>query len=217
MALKVKFELALHQHNEGYDTDNIYDLSQLLKKATNILVVAITNKGSIYSSGSQGGEASTHPLTPTRRAVEPLFHRWAHKYLNFNDMPPTIMECYYQDKEEEYFPTAPLDDEVWLKEPIPERDLHIRMATRRPETNYTSWTTLNPWEYAPEWTVAYSQEYIPEQAVAYPWKYIPKLAVTYPQEYLPMQAAANPEEPTSEAITWDEVLSSAHLPTRIHP
>ena len=26
LTLKVKFELALHQHDEGYDIDNIYDL-----------------------------------------------------------------------------------------------------------------------------------------------------------------------------------------------
>ena len=26
LSLEVKLELSLHQHNEGYDTDNIYDL-----------------------------------------------------------------------------------------------------------------------------------------------------------------------------------------------
>ena len=32
LALEVEFKLALHQHDEGYDTDNIYDLPPVLKK-----------------------------------------------------------------------------------------------------------------------------------------------------------------------------------------
>ena len=56
-------------------------------------------------------------------------------------MPPTIMECDDEDEGEEYFPTAPLDDEVWLEEPIPERDLCIHMAQGESESNYASWTT----------------------------------------------------------------------------
>ena len=98
-------------------------------------------------------------------------------------MPSTITECDNKDTEEEYFPTAPLDEEVWLKEPIPERDLCIHMIPRRQDTNHTSWAC------------AYPQEYIPEQATS------------YPQEYNPKQGTANPEASASEAITWDKVLS----------
>ena len=62
LALELEFELALHQHNEGYDTDNIYNL----QSPPQMRVVLIP-------SGSQGGAASTSPLTLTGRAVEPYF------------------------------------------------------------------------------------------------------------------------------------------------
>ena len=39
------------------------------------------------------------------------------------------------NEEEEDFPTGPLDDLVWSKEPIPERDLCIHMALRKLETS----------------------------------------------------------------------------------
>ena len=42
------------------------------------------------------------------------------------------------DDKEEDFPTAPLDDFVWSKEPIKERDLCIHMAPRKPEISYPS-------------------------------------------------------------------------------
>ena len=45
VALAVKSELALHQHDEGYDTDNVYDLPQLLKRTACIHAVITTNKG----------------------------------------------------------------------------------------------------------------------------------------------------------------------------
>ena len=73
-------------------------------------------------------------------------------------MPPTIMECNDEDKEEKYFSTAPLGNEMWLKETILERDLCTLLALRRPETNYTTWTIAYLQEYIPGWTVAYPQE-----------------------------------------------------------
>ena len=115
------------------------------------------------------------------------------------------MEC--DDEEKEYFPTASLDDEVWLEEPLQERDICIHMAPRKPETNYTSWTTTYPQEYIPNRTAAYPQEYIPEQTAAYLQEYIPEQTAAYPQEYIPEQAAANPQEYASKAITWNEYLN----------
>ena len=50
------------------------------------------------------------------------------------------------DEEEEDFPTAPLDDLVWSKEPIPERDLCIHMAPGRPEASYPSQIPIKPQE-----------------------------------------------------------------------
>ena len=76
------------------------------------------------------------------------------------------MECDDKNEEEEYFPTAPLDDELWLKEPVPEMDLCIHLAPGKSETNYPSWTTVYPWEYVPTQTAAYPQEPTQEQATA---------------------------------------------------
>ena len=59
-----------------------------------------------------------------------MFYRMAKKCPNFNDMPPPIMEYDDKDEDEEYFSTAPLDDDVWSEQPIPERDLCIHMALR---------------------------------------------------------------------------------------
>ena len=39
---------------------------------------------------------------------------------------------------EENFPTASLDDPVWCKIPIPDRDLCIHMAVGKSETSYPS-------------------------------------------------------------------------------
>ena len=114
LAPEVEFKLALHQHNEGYDTDNISDLPQLLKRMAHIHVATTTNEDSINPSGFQGGAAPTSPPTLTRKAAESLFHRLAQKCLNFNDIPPTVMECGDEDRMEGYLSTAPLDDEVWF-------------------------------------------------------------------------------------------------------
>ena len=64
LALEVEFELALHQHDEGYDIDNIYDLPPMLKNTACIHAVTSTNEGSIDPSGSQGGVVSISLSTP---------------------------------------------------------------------------------------------------------------------------------------------------------
>ena len=110
-------------------------------------------------------------------------------------MLPTVMEYDDEDEEVEYIPTPPLGDEVWLEEPIPERELCIHMAPRRPETRYTPWATTYPQEYIPEQAVVYPQEYIPRQAISYSQEYIPEQATTYQQEYIPEQV--NPDESDS--------------------
>ena len=88
-------------------------------------------------------------------------------------MPPRMLECDDEDKEEEYFPKAPLDDGVWIKEPIQERTLCIHMAPGMSEASYNPQTTM------------YQQEYIPKQTTTYPQDYIPKQAAAYPQEHIP--------------------------------
>ena len=92
-------------------------------------MVTSTNKGFIDPSGSQGGAASIPPSTQKGRTAGPPFYRLAQKYLHFDDMPSSSMECDDEDEDEVYFPTSPLDDEVWSKEPIPDRDLCTHMAS----------------------------------------------------------------------------------------
>ena len=144
LALEVNFELALHQHNEGYDTDNIYDLPPMPKRTACIQAVITTNMSSIDPSGSHGGAVSIPPSTLTGEIGGLLFYRSAQKCLNFNDMPPTIMEFDDQDEEEEYFLRASLDDEVWTEKPVPESNLCIHMAAGKSEASYTPQTTANP-------------------------------------------------------------------------
>ena len=93
-----------------------------------IHVVTTTNEGSINSLGPKGDAVPTSPLTLTERSAESPFHSSVQKHLNFNVMPPTIMECKDEEKRKSASPQHPLDDEVWLKEPILERDLCIHMS-----------------------------------------------------------------------------------------
>ena len=60
LALQVEFELALHEHYEGYDTDNIYDLPPNAQKNYLHSCGHSTNEGSINTSGSQGGAVVIH-------------------------------------------------------------------------------------------------------------------------------------------------------------
>ena len=110
LAPEVEFELVLHQHGEGYDTDNICDLPPMLKRTACIHAVTSTNEDSIDPSGSKGVAESIPPSTPTGRTTGPPFYRSAQKCLKFDDIPPTIKECDNKGEEEEHFPTAPLDN-----------------------------------------------------------------------------------------------------------
>ena len=65
------------------------------------------NEGPINPSGSQRGAVSTSLLTLTGRAVETPFHRLPWKCLNFDNMPPTVMECDDEDKEKSTSPQHP--------------------------------------------------------------------------------------------------------------
>ena len=76
LALEVEFELALQEPDEGYDTDNNYDLPKLLKRTACIYAVTSSNRGSFDPSGSQGGAAFITPSTQTRRTVGPHFTEW---------------------------------------------------------------------------------------------------------------------------------------------
>ena len=60
------------------------------------------------------------------------------RHLNLSDSPPPAVDPSDDDKEEKDFQTELLDDSVWSEEPIPERDLYIHMALRKPEAGYSS-------------------------------------------------------------------------------
>ena len=57
-----------HHHNEGYDTDNIYILPQMLKRDVCIHVVTMANEGSINTSGFLGGAASISSIYLNRKS-----------------------------------------------------------------------------------------------------------------------------------------------------
>ena len=78
----------------------------------------------------------TSPSTPKQRPLESPLHQVAYRWLNFKcSLPPTV---YSDNGVEKSFHTAPLDDLLWSKEPIPERYLWIHMAPDKPETSYPS-------------------------------------------------------------------------------
>ena len=161
LALEVKLQLALYQDDEGYDTDNIYDLLPMLKRAAHIHAVTTTNEGSINPSGSQGDSAFIPPLTLTGRAAGSPSYRLAWKCLNFDGIFPTIMGYSGEDEEEEYFPTASRDDESMSQRANTWNVfICIHMAPGKSEASCTTQTTTYP------------QQYIPKQAAAYPQKYV---------------------------------------------
>ena len=137
LAFEIMFERGLYLHNEGYDTDVDYDLPQPLKKTDYIYVVTSTAETSFDPMGYQRSAIPAFMSTPIGRPAEPLLLQMVHRHLNFDDSPPPAVVP-DDDKEEEDFPTALLDDLVWSKECIPERELCIHMALRKPETSHPS-------------------------------------------------------------------------------
>ena len=140
LALEIEFKRELHLQNEGNDTDANYDLPQPLKKTAYIYVVTAVVETSFDPIGYHGFgyHGSTKPAftsTLTGRPAEPTLHQMVHRGLSHDDLPSPVVDS-NDDEEEEDFPTAPCDDWVWSVEPIPERDLCIHMAQRKPETSF---------------------------------------------------------------------------------
>ena len=108
--------------------------------------VTAADKTSFDPMGPQ--ESEMHPLTstPKGRPIGLPLQQMTHRCLSFHDAPPPLVDPNDNEEEEEYFPTAPLDDLVWSEEPIPERDLCIQVAPKRPEASCSSQTPVQPQE-----------------------------------------------------------------------
>ena len=53
-----------------------------------------------------------------------------------------------EEEVEEHFPTAPLDDDVWMEEPVPNRHLYIHEQSQphglHPSLAHTAWISYIP-------------------------------------------------------------------------
>ena len=97
-------------------------------------------------TGYKGSAIPNFISTPTGRPVEPPFHQMVCRCPYFDDSPLPAVDPNDEEEEEDDFPTTPLDNSVWSEEPMPERDLCIHMAPRKPETSYPSQIPIKPQE-----------------------------------------------------------------------
>ena len=65
LTLEIEFERGLYLHDKGYDTDTNYDLSQPLKRTTDIYVVTAVTENSFYPMGPQ--ESGMYALMSTTK------------------------------------------------------------------------------------------------------------------------------------------------------
>ena len=56
------------------------------------------------------------------------------------------------DEEEEHFPTAPLNDDVWMEEPVPDRHLYIHEHSQHDLCPYPCPSSLNQLHLTPDYT-----------------------------------------------------------------
>ena len=57
-----------------------------------------------------------------------------------------------EDEEEEYFPTAPLNNDIWIEEPVPDRHLCIHEYSQHNLCPYLCPYNLDQLHLAPEYT-----------------------------------------------------------------
>ena len=86
--------------------------------------------------GLPGSTVPVFPSTLKGMPAEPPLYQTGSRYLIFHNSSPPAVDP--DNNEEEYFPTALLDDSVWSEEPIPDRDLCIQMPLGKSETSYPS-------------------------------------------------------------------------------
>ena len=125
-----EFERALHYHNEGYDSDNDYDLSSPFMRPVHIYLVLMT-EASLNPMDYRWAQSHTFPSTARQpRDGLPLYQVVGQQF-TFCETPTSVMDS--DDDEEEDFPTVELNDQVWSEEPIPDRQCQsITGHTPRP-------------------------------------------------------------------------------------
>ena len=77
LALKIDFERALYPNDEGYETDDDYDLPQPLNKPTNIYAVQSVATPYFNYTDYQKPTISTSLTTPKERPGESQLHWWS--------------------------------------------------------------------------------------------------------------------------------------------
>ena len=82
--------------------------------------------------------SSTPDSSPVCREAEPplpVQHHVNHHHTS----PPSIDQFFQEDTTKETFPTTPIDDDVWLEDQTPDRQLILRIACQQPVPK-TFWT-----------------------------------------------------------------------------
>ena len=73
-ALNLEFERALHYNDEGYDSDNDYDLPNPFMRPVCIYLVSLTEP-SLNPTNYKGTQGPTSPFTPRQPRDELPFHQ----------------------------------------------------------------------------------------------------------------------------------------------
>ena len=134
--LDLEFKRALHYHDEGHESDNDYGLPTQVMRPVYVYSVS-TTKASFNPTLYKGAQCPISPFTPRQPRDELPFHQGGCQCLTFDEKPPPEVDS----EDEEYLPTADLDDLIWSKKPVPDSQkyLHIhkipRPATPSPQPN----------------------------------------------------------------------------------
>ena len=113
--LDLEFEIAFHNHEKGYKSNNDYGLPPQITRPIHIYSVFTTEA----SFNPADFTIAQHPIslfTPRHPRSLP-FCKGVHQHLTFNETPPLMPET---DYDEEALPTADLDDPVWEEELVPD-------------------------------------------------------------------------------------------------
>ena len=146
MALDIEFKRELHLHDEGYDTDANYEFTSAPEEDYLHLCSNSSDWNLLWPHGSPGMPNTYTNIYPKRKASGTLTPADNPQMSELQEPTPMTTMVPDNNEEEEYFPTVSLDDAVWPKETILERDLCIYMAPRRPGASYPSQIPTQPQE-----------------------------------------------------------------------
>ena len=133
-ALDLEFERAPHNHNEGYDSDNDYDLPGPFIRPVHIYLIS-TTEDSLHSSDYRRTQGTTSPSTQkwTKERVAPMLSSLLMINLQWETL---IRNGLWQWRR--IFSTAELNDPVYSEEPLPDRQwLCIHLLLHSSITGHT--------------------------------------------------------------------------------